>query len=46
MGDMVKLTWWAVIGLFRSRASLGAEILSLRHQLGFFCVFLHTPHLA
>jgi hypothetical protein len=27
------LIWWAVIGLFRSRASLGAEILTLRHQL-------------
>jgi len=33
MGDMVKLIWWAVIGLFRSRASLEAEILILRHQL-------------
>jgi hypothetical protein len=33
MADMLKLTWWAVIGLFRSRASLGAEILTLRHQL-------------
>jgi Integrase core domain len=33
MGDMLKLIWWAVIGLFRSRASLEAEILVLRHQL-------------
>ena len=33
MGDMFKLIWWAVIGLFRSRASLEAEILMLRHQL-------------
>jgi len=33
MGDMLKLIWWAVITLFRSRASLEAEILTLRHQL-------------
>src|SRR5450631_4205628 len=33
MGDVFKLIWWAVIGLFRSRASLEAEILTLRHQL-------------
>ncbi len=33
MGDMLKLVWWAVVGLFRSRASLQAEILTLRHQL-------------
>src|SRR5271170_1668418 len=33
MGDLLKLTWWAVIGLFRSRALLEAEILALRHQL-------------
>jgi hypothetical protein len=33
MGDMLKLIWWAVIGLFRSRDSLEAEILTLRHQL-------------
>jgi hypothetical protein len=33
MADMLKLIWWAVIGLFRSRASLEAEILTLRHQL-------------
>ena len=34
MGDMLKLIWWAVIGLFRSSISLEAEILTLRHQLG------------
>jgi hypothetical protein len=33
MGDMLKLIWWVVIGLFRSRASLEAEIMALRHQL-------------
>src|SRR5208282_4519266 len=33
MGDILKLIWWAVIGLFRSRTSLEAEILTLRHQL-------------
>jgi hypothetical protein len=33
MGDVLKLIWWAVIGLFRSRVSLEAEILTLRHQL-------------
>jgi hypothetical protein len=33
MGDILKLIWWTVIGLFRSRASLEAEILVLRHQL-------------
>jgi hypothetical protein len=33
MGDIVKLIWWAVIGLFQSRASLEAEILTLSHQL-------------
>jgi len=33
MGDILKLNWWIVIGLFRSRASLEAEILTLRHQL-------------
>ena len=33
MGDILKLIWWAVIGLFRSRASLEAEILTLRHPL-------------
>jgi hypothetical protein len=33
MGDILKLVWWTVIGLFRSRVSLEAEILTLRHQL-------------
>ena len=33
MGDILKLIWSAVIWLFRSRASLQAEILTLRHQL-------------
>src|SRR5208283_6176493 len=32
-GYMLKLIWWVVIGLFRSRASLEAEIVALRHQL-------------
>jgi hypothetical protein len=30
---MLKLIWLGVIGLFRSRASLEAEIVALRHQL-------------
>src|SRR5580704_5287106 len=33
MADMLKLIWWAIIGLFRSRASLEAEIVAPRHQL-------------
>jgi hypothetical protein len=33
MRDAYNLIWWALIGLFRSRASLQAEILTLRHQL-------------
>jgi hypothetical protein len=33
MGGLCKLVWWAVAGLFRSRASLEAENLVLRHQL-------------
>jgi len=33
MGDMLELILWVVIGLFRSRASLEAEIVALRHQL-------------
>ncbi len=33
MGDMLRLIWWVVIGLFRSRTSLEAEIVALRHQL-------------
>jgi transposase InsO family protein len=33
MRDAVSLIWLALIGLFRSRASLQVEILTLRHQL-------------
>src|SRR6201989_2536092 len=33
MRDAFSLIWLALIGLFRSRASLQAEILTLRHQL-------------
>jgi|SRR5680860_701328 len=33
MGDICRLLWCALVGLFRSRASLEAEILLLRHQL-------------
>ena len=33
MGDLLRLIWGFVIGLFRSRASLETEILTLRHQL-------------
>ena len=33
MRDVYSLIWLAMIGLFRSRASLRAEILTLRHQL-------------
>ena len=33
MRDICRLLWCALIGLFRSRASLEAEILVLRHQL-------------
>src|SRR5438270_4222564 len=33
MSDLCRLIWCALIGLFRSRASLEAEILLLRHQL-------------
>jgi len=33
MGDLCRLIWCAVVGLFRSRAALQAEILVLRHQL-------------
>jgi transposase InsO family protein len=33
MGDLFKLIWYALTGLCRSRASLEAEILVLRHQL-------------
>ena len=33
MRDVCSLIWLALIGLFRSRVSLQAEILALRHQL-------------
>jgi len=33
MRDVFGLIWWPLIGLFRSRASLQVEILTLRHQL-------------
>ena len=33
MVELCRLIWFLVIGLFRSRASLEAEILVLRHQL-------------
>src|SRR6266851_2307890 len=33
MRDVCSLIWLALVGLFRSRASLEAEILTLRHQL-------------
>jgi hypothetical protein len=33
MNDFCRLIWCALIGLFRPRSSLEAEILVLRHQL-------------
>jgi hypothetical protein len=33
MGDLCRLIWCAVVGLFWSRAALQTEILVLRHQL-------------
>ena len=33
MGDLCRLIWCALIGLFRSRAALEAEVLVLRLQL-------------
>jgi transposase InsO family protein len=33
MRDLCKLIWYVVVGLFRSKAALQAEILVLRHQL-------------
>jgi hypothetical protein len=33
MSDLCRLVWCALIGLFRSRAALEAEIIVLRHQL-------------
>jgi hypothetical protein len=32
-GDLLKLIWYAVAGLFRSRAALQTEVLALRRQL-------------
>jgi len=33
MWDFCRLTWWALVGLFRSRRALEAENLVLRHQI-------------
>ncbi len=33
MSDLCRLIWYALIGLFRPRTALQAEILVLRHQL-------------
>jgi hypothetical protein len=33
MSDLCRLIWCALIGLFRSRAALEAEVLVLRYQL-------------
>jgi hypothetical protein len=33
LGNAPSLIWTALVGLFRSRASLAAEILVLRHQI-------------
>jgi hypothetical protein len=33
MGELLKLIWCFVVGFFRSRAALEAEIVALRHQL-------------
>jgi hypothetical protein len=33
MGDLCRLIWWAVVGVFRCRSALQAEILVLRHKL-------------
>jgi hypothetical protein len=33
MSNLCRLIWCALIGLFRPRAGLEAEILVLRHQL-------------
>src|SRR4029077_18969168 len=33
MSDLCRLIWCGLIGLFRSRAALEAEVLVLRHQL-------------
>jgi hypothetical protein len=33
MGDLLKLIWYAVAGMFRPRPALQTEVLALRHQL-------------
>ena len=33
MWDFCRLTWWALVGLFRSRRALEAENLVLRQQI-------------
>jgi hypothetical protein len=33
MSDLLELIWYAMAGLFRSRADLQTEVLALRHQL-------------
>src|SRR6266852_3159869 len=33
MWDLCRLTWWALVGLFRSRRALEAENLVLRQQI-------------
>jgi len=33
MWDFCRLIWWALVGLFRSRRALEAEILVLRQQI-------------
>jgi hypothetical protein len=33
MGDLLKLIWYGVAGLFRSRAALQTEVVALPHQL-------------
>ena len=33
MQDLLNLIRWMLLGLFRSKTSLEAEILALRHQL-------------
>jgi len=37
MADILNLICWAVIGVFRSRASLEAEMLTPRQQLNVLC---------
>src|ERR1700747_2702639 len=41
MRDLVRLIVWAVVDLFRSRAAIEAEILTLRQQI---IVLRRTPH--